>query len=156
MKTKTELRSRLTGALAVLGLLAGGLVFAGTASATTEISEYEQVCYDAWDDAPASDYCTNGSILRHGDVEGASNRGKCFITGIACSVSATNQAKETVTWEASGDIMKSPSDTGTLDVCFAAQRNSEGDTTGYTAALKTGCATDETTSDNMEGSTLPY
>ncbi len=157
MKTKIELRNRLPGALAILGLLAGGLAFAGTASAASDPNaEFFQVCYDAWDDAPASDYCTNNVIIRH-SLEGTdSYRGHCFITGISCSVSATNQAAETVTWTASGDITKSPSDTGTLDVCFAAQTDGEGATTGYTAALKTGCATGEITSENMEGSTLPY
>ena len=115
MKTKTELRNRLTGALAILGLLAGGLAFAGTASAASDPNaEFFQVCYDAWDDAPASDYCTENVILRH-SLEGTdSYRGHCFITGISCSVSATNQAAETVTWTASGDITKSPSDTETL------------------------------------------
>ena len=53
MKTKTELGSRLTGALAILGLLAGGLAFTDTALART--SQWLQVCSDAWDDSPADD-----------------------------------------------------------------------------------------------------
>ncbi len=150
MKTKTELRSRLTGALAILGLLAGGLVFAGTASA-----DYQQECDDAWLDAPAESVCVAKTIV--GTRPPGSQTTNCDIQRISCSVSATNLAGGTVTWTISDDSSnRSSSDTETVDMCFAAQTNSEGATTGYTAALKAGCATGEITSENMDGSQLPY
>ncbi len=153
MKAKTELRNRLTGALAIFGLLAGGLAFTDTAAAR---SPYQQVCWDAWHDSPAEDVCAESSVSRVGNSTG-NDRGNCLVNGISCSLSATNQAEDTVTWTlGSRNSNRSPSDTETLDMCFAAKTNSEGDITGYKVNLKAGCATGEITSDNMEGSTLPY
>ncbi len=157
MKTITELRSRLTGALAILGLLSGGLAFTDAALATDEdIVTYQQVCHDAWDDSPADDVCSATYLIRIGASD-SNQTGNCNVRDISCSLSAQNQAEETVTWTiSSGASNRSPSDTETLDMCFAAQTDSEGETTGYTAALKAGCATGEITSENMGGSTLPY
>ena len=145
-------RSAIVSAVAILGLpLAAQASNDEEGSSTTPApTTYQQVCIDAWNDAPASSVCTASSVSRIG-ASTAGDRGNCDVRGISCSVSATDSQGNSVSWSWSGGSNRSPANTEELDMCFAADSSG---TAGYTAYFRVGCNTGETTSSDMSGSTL--
>ena len=103
-----------------------------------------QECIDAWDDAPASSYCTDTAIAR---ATSGSGWGNCVIDVSTCSITADSGATSTTytpSWPtaygSTGDGLP-PSDVDDIDICFASSSSG-----GYTATVKTGCASTETDS----------
>lgn len=119
-------------------------------SLAAQASDGVQACTDAWDYAPASDVCTNSSVGRI-SASSATNAGFCRISGISCSVSATDSSGNAVSWSWTGSSTRSVTDTEELDVCFQSGTTGPG---GYTAYFFAGCGTGETPSSEMNGSTL--
>ena len=126
-------------------------------------SPWQQVCIDAWADAPASDVCTGGTTSRigaSGSVQTPS--GTCSVRAITCTVTATTQGGEEKSWTLNPMWQEySPARTQTLDVCFAVVTSSSTSTatetvTVYNVKMRTGCNEGETGSADMQGSTLPY
>ena len=115
-------------------------------AATTATASGVEECEDAWEDAPAEEYCTDTSIAR---ATSGSGWGNCIIEVSACSISV-NVAGESITytptWPSSytstGNGL-SVADTETIDICFASSTSAS---SGYTATVKSSCSSTDTDS----------
>ena len=94
-----------------LMLLATLLVVAFASSSA--LADDAQDCRDKWDDAPASDYCSNVTVTwwEAGEL--------CRING-SCSISVSVDNTQT-TFTPNLNKTKSKTNTGTLDICFQYQ-----------------------------------
>ena len=136
-----------------------------------EVSPWQQVCVDAWADAPASDVCTYRGLSRVGAVASGQGFENCEVRNLSCTVTARTQGGAAERWSSTSFVENhSPANTETLDVCFEAVSGSSNLTTltessgetatapvvFYNAHIRTGCNAGETVSADMQGSTLSY
>ena len=137
------------GAVALCGILAMSLeAEEGTASSGV------QACTDAWNDAPAASYCTQTSISR---AVSGSGWGNCIIEVSSCSITVdVDDASTTFTPSWPSDYTSTGDGVGVnsaavIDICFASSSSAS---SGFTATVKTGCASTETGSASATSSGL--
>lgn len=129
-----------------------------------DLAGWIQICADEWDDAPASGSCSGATVSRI-TTEGDQN-GYCTVSG-TCSITV-NVDSESTTFTPSVDLTVSPDHTDTIDICFKQRESPDaaiadtflggGDDVilgpAWSATVKAGCATDETTSATASASGL--
>ena len=117
--------------------LAAAMAVAGPAHSLkgTNANTYNNACVNAWGASPGQDYCDSETLTMQG--------GDCNISGASCSITA-NVGDVSTTWTLTWSGTESPADLQTLDLCFSST-SSDGVLT-WSVAMKTGCASGETTS----------
>ncbi len=132
----------------------------GAASHRAEASQatYVKPCLTNAGNSPASSYCSGLTYIRIENSDQAttysSTIGHCIASG-TCSITA-NVGTTSTTWSVSAGSSTTyfdgtPADMATMDICFALNS----DSTAYTATLKLGCATGETTASTATSDGLP-
>ena len=113
-----------------------------TAELTTE-TEWQKVCIDKWRDAAAYGHCSSATVARLAQGS-SSDSGHCVVNG-SCSITVAVDNVDTTFTPGMSNLSQSPNDTESLDICFAAA-SATAAAAGYSATVKSGCATGETTS----------
>ena len=114
----------------------------GGATIQSASGSYIQTCIDKWESSEAYDHCSSASVDRIG-VRAVTDPGHCEVSG-SCSITVDVDDAST-TFTPSVDVTESPSDTRTLDICFAEDST---EASGFSATVKAGCASTETDSDD--------
>ena len=133
---KTDADDSSTGTGTGTGSVLGG----GTVQSAS--GSYIQTCIDKWESSEAYDHCSSASVNRI-SASAATDPGHCEVSG-SCSITVDVDDAST-TFTPSVDVTESPSDTRTLDICFAEDSTA---TSGFSATVKAGCASTETDSDD--------
>lgn len=141
--------------VAATGIAAGLAVAAASAAlpaaAQTPSNSDEALCRNAWEGAPAHDYC------RIPSPQGLSAAGGQCILKVMCSIDA-RAGEETWTYSAAFASIGSRLDTGQLDLCIASWPNSSaepGTYNSYILNMKPGCGDGETDSATATSTGLP-
>ena len=137
----------LASLLAPLGI-AVTLVLGSLGLPVPAHAETWQDCRDEWNSAPAASYCTGVVFARVNTAAEAESLGAdvgdCLVGSGTCSITATvhsSNGSVSETWTpTTGDIYTEESNVSSIDICFS----SSGST--WTATVKVGCASDESTS----------
>ena len=94
-----------------------------------------QSCVEKWEDSDAYDYCSSADVT-------VPSVGSCQVNG-SCSITVAVDDTDTTFTPSISNLTQSTSQTDDIDICFAEDTTA---TSGYTAAVKAGCATGETDS----------
>ena len=151
-----------TGIAAGLAVAAASAALAASpAAAQTPSNSDEALCRNAWEGAPAHDYCrvpsTPGLSAAGGQIYGLSAAGGQCILKVMCSIDA-RAGEETWTYGAAFAIFHSRLDTGRLDLCIASWPHSSaepGTYNSYILNMKPGCGDGETDSATATSTGLP-
>jgi hypothetical protein len=116
-RTRTATTRTIARALGA-ALLVAACAAPGPAGAQTA---WQQLCIDAWDDAPAELYCSAG-VARVGAASDGST-GHCYVSRISCSINVTvaiTGGEAAGSYTASRYSMtQTPEDTEDITLCFA-------------------------------------
>ena len=124
----------------------------GFTAPTATASGYTQSCIDAWNSAPASEYCTGVDVGRIGIANDESTIGDCTLVHGTCSMTVdvgSQAAQETYRISIDSERLFDFPDTGDLDLCFADQGSA------YEMTLQAGCAASQTDSATAATNGLP-
>ena len=126
-----------------LTLAAGGALFCASATAQ---NAYQQVCIDAWEDAPGYEYCNHRTTVHR--EEG----GNCKVGNPNCSITVSTASGTTTTYHVSKNHMtQSPAITEDITLCWTPRS----DGTYRISLTKTGCGASDITLDTATSTGLP-
>ena len=133
-----------TAAVVALALAASATLISVPAAAQ---NAYQQVCIDAWEDAPAYDYCNHQRTSVHRE-----EAGNCKVTNPSCTITVSTASGNTTTYNVSKNHMtQSPAITDDITLCWAIREDGS-----YNPRLtKTGCSASEITLDTATTTGLP-
>ena len=113
---------------ATLGALvvAGAVALSGAQTAQATDNPFEQVCEDAWDDAPARPYCS--AIVNRIGTANDTTGNQCYLLQINCRATvnvATDTGTQLETFEAwQYSLTQSPQATDDITLCWASDQGS--------------------------------
>ena len=117
MKRAARTIRNTTATLIAIALGASSALLAAPAAA--QGSPWQQECFDAWADAPASSYCSPSVDRRGAATDGTT--GHCNLFLMSCSVTvsvATTDGTENRTFTDNSNMTKSVADTDDITLCW--------------------------------------